>query len=160
MKKLIGLFLLGLCVGVRADDVLSDAQAPYTERGVSITKWIEGSNLKFTNTVSEPWYVESIASESGYTNTFTFTVVRIYDIGFQYRPDDVTTNIFGQVETNTYTEVTNMTYRVWTGQVYSVIASNAQPVAVAPKFTIKPEDVIIVGQSDTNGKPVIISGSR
>lgn len=160
MKKIIGLFLLCLCGWAAADDVLSDAAAPYTERGVSITKWIDGESLTFTNTASEPWFPESIVGADGYTNSITLKVARVYGIMVQYRPDAVATNLFGEVVTNTYTEITNTVYRVFTGTVYSVTATDCVPVALSPKFAIKPLDVITIGQSDTNGKPVIISGSR
>lgn len=164
MKRIIGFLLIGLCTVVRgsdASDVVSDASAPYTSRGVSITKWVDGASLTFTNDALEPWYPVSLASVNGYTNDLTFTVKRVYGVTNQYATSGVTTtNFIGQVVTNDLIQVTNVFYRVYTGTIYSVTASNAAPVALEPAFQIKVNDVVEIGQSDTNAKPIIINGQR
>jgi hypothetical protein len=161
MKKLIALLLLAFGTGAYGEDVITDTVAPYTERGVSITKYVNGSSLNFTNYAEAPWYPVSIWSDAGTrTNTITLNVVRVYDIRFQYRPDDVTTNILGIVTTNTYTEVTNMAYRVFTGTVASVTITGAGVRAISVPFQIKADDVLVFGQSDTNAKPIVLNGQR
>jgi len=158
-KFLIGLLLVVGTV-VRADDVVS-ALAPYDSRGVSIVKYVDGASITFTNNAVEPWFPVSIANKiaTGVTNVIDLTVVRIYDTAFQYRQDDVTTNIFGQIVTNTYEQVTNFTYRVWTGTVASVSVSTI-PQPITTLFQFRADDVIGISQTDTNGKDVVISGRR
>jgi len=160
MNKAIALFLLALCMGAFGQDVISETKAPFTERGVTITKFVDGAETSFVNEASEPWYPVSVWSDnSGRTNTITISVVRVYDTRFQYRPDDVTTNILGMVLTNTYTEVTNVFTRVLTNAISGTV-TGAASFAVSPVFMIKADDIIRIGQTDTNGKPVVINGLR
>jgi hypothetical protein len=159
MKQIIIGLLLVLGTVVRAEDVISEALAPYSSRGVSITLY--GNAIEYTNTVKEPWFPTSIMADNGIsTNTITVEVVRIHDIVFQYRPDAVTTNIFGQVETNYYGQVTNMVYRAFTGTVASVTTTGNALYAISPVFQFKADDVIKITQTDTNAKAVVISGRR
>jgi hypothetical protein len=159
MKYIIIGLLLALGTVVRAEDVVSEALAPYSQRGVSITLY--GDSIEYTNTVKEPWFPTSVIADNGVaTNTITIQVVRIHDVEFQYRPDAVTTNIFGEVETNYYGQVTNMLYKVFTGTVASVTTTGNALYAISPVFQFKADDVIKISQTDTNAKAVIISGRR
>lgn len=159
MKHIIIGLLLALGTVVRAEDVISEALAPYSSRGVSITLY--GSDISYTNYVKEPWFPTSVIADNGTaTNTITIEVVRIHDIAFQYRPDAVTTNIFGQVETNYYGQLTNTIYKVFTGTVANVTATGNVLSAITPAFQFKADDIIKISQTDTNAKAVIISGRR
>lgn len=158
-KFIIGLLLV-LGTVVRAEDIISEAQNPFVSRGVSITLY--GNTINYTNTAKEPWFPVSVLADNGssVTNVITFQVVRIHDIAFQYRPDDVTTNIFNQIETNYYGQVTNMIYKSVTGTVATVSTVGKLVSAVSTPFQIKADDIIRISQTDTNAKSVIISGRR
>lgn len=158
---LLGVLLLASFAGARAEDVISKAPAPYSGRGVSITKWVEGSSITWTNEASEPWYPVSIWTDNGVgnTNTITLDVIRLYDIQFQTKASDVTTNIFGQVETNVYTQVTNVFTRVMTNSI-SVTIVGSGSAAISIPFMIKGDDGLRITQTDTNGKPVVVNGQR
>ena len=160
MKKIIIGLLLVLGTVVRADDIISEAQSPFVSRGVSITLY--GNTINYTNTTKEPWFPVSILADNGaaVTNTITVQVVRVHDIAFQYRPDAVTTNIFGQVETNYYGQVTNMIYKSVTGTVATVATIGKAASAITVPFQVKADDIIRISQTDTNAKAVIISGQR
>lgn len=166
MKIIIMGLLLGLLVqGVRAsdDDVVVTAQAPYDQRGVSITKYVEGASLTLTNVAVEPWKPTSIFAKqgTGTVNTITIDFKRVYGIEAQYRASDITTNILGLVETNTYPfEVTNTFFRVVTGRVFAATVTGDYFGAISTPFNFKADDVIVYGQTDLGGKAVIISGDR
>jgi len=161
IKFFIGL-LLAVGTVVRAEDIVTSALAPYDSRGVSITKFFEGTTLDYQVENAEPFYVTSIAvgGSVDITNTISLLVVRVYGITEQVRPDAVTTNIFGQVETNYYGQVTNYVYRVTTNMIHTATVTNDAIFAVTIPFMYKNDDVLRVSQTDTNGKPIIISGQR
>lgn len=160
MKAFIIGLLLVLGTVVRADDIISEAQSPFVSRGVSITLY--GNSIAYTNYTKEPWFPVSVLADNGasVTNTITVQVVRVHDIEFQYRPDAVTTNIFGQIETNYYGEVTNMIYKAVTGTVASVSTVGKTAASISVPFQVKADDIIKISQTDTNAKAVIISGRR
>lgn len=158
---LLGLLLLVLVTGAGAEDVISEAPNPYTERGVSITKYVEGSSLAFTNKASEPWYPVSLWVGSTSANTVSVDIIRIYGLTFQTKADTVDTNFLGQVVTNQWPQVTNLLTRVFTNTILNgVVTSTATNIAVDKVFYIKADDLIRIRQSETNGKPAVINGQR
>lgn len=163
IKKIVIGLLLVVGTVVSAEDTITSAPAPYVQRGVSITRYVDNAETwQFTNSSPEPFYVQSlfVLDSTGITNAISLKVVRIHDIEVQTRPDAVTTNLFGDVETNRYSQVTNTTYRVTTGTVHSATITNDTLISVTIPFMFKADDVLKVTQSDTNAKTIIISGKR
>jgi len=156
---------------VRASDLVVEARDPFVNRGVSITKYVDGASITWTNDVTEPWFPVSVLANNGTaTNIITIEVIRLYGMEYQTTPDAVVTNFMGGVETNVSRQVTNVVTRSFTGTVaqVSTVANTARPVYVtggagiwiAVEFMFKANDIIKITQSDTNAKAVVISGRR
>lgn len=172
MKRLTLILALLVTGAVYADktsnprDHVVEADAPYTERGVSITEWLPAEpTLTFTNVATEPWYPVSIITDGDgvITNTLTITVKRLYDLVYQGLTNVVTTNAAtGWVETNSVPwQQTNIAYRVYTGTVWSATVTGDVDAAISRPFWFKAFDVIDIGQTYTNtGKHLILNGSR
>ncbi len=162
IKYLIIGLLLAVGAVVRAEDSITSAQAPYDQRGVSITDKISGGEWLFEITNAEPFKVTSVMAlnGAGVTNTINLQVVRIHDIMAQSRPDVVTTNILGLVETNYFRQATNLVYSVNTGTVHTATVTGDTLFAISVPFTYINGDFIRITQTDTNEKSYFISGER
>jgi len=146
---------------VRASDLVVEARDPFVNRGVSITKYVDGASISWANDVAEPWYPVSVMADNGTsTNIITIEVVRLYGFEYQTTPDVVVTNFMGGVETQLGGQITNLVSRSFTGTVAVVTTTGKLAAAVAVPFQFKADDIIRITQSDTNAKPVVISGRR